>query len=59
MPISIPNLHFDVIINDWWNKYVFRIGRHFSMPINFRNAKGPLGSNGRLLHGEHYKALPF
>ena len=58
-PTSIPHVHFDVFINDWWNKYHFDIGRHFSMPINFRNAEGSLGSQGGLIHGRDYLALPY
>jgi murein DD-endopeptidase MepM/ murein hydrolase activator NlpD len=29
------------------------------IPINFRNAEGPLDSRGGLIRGENYKALPY
>lgn len=46
-----PHLHF----------VVFRAGgfsRHYSMPISFSNASGPLSPNGALVLGADYTALP-
>ena len=46
-----PHLHFGVY--QFWPAT-----ERFDVPVNFRNAEGPLDGRGGLLPGGHYKALP-
>jgi len=46
-----PHLHFGVY--QFWPAT-----ERFDVPVNFRNAEGPLDGRGGLLAGSHYTALP-
>lgn len=47
-----PHLHIGVYAN-------YPVVEGVDIPINFRNAEGPLDSRGGLIRGENYKALPY
>ena len=47
-----PHLHFGVYQN-------YPPSEGFDVPVNFRNAEGPLDSLGGLIKGEIYKAVPY
>jgi hypothetical protein len=49
---GIPHLHFGVYEN-------YPPVEGVDIPINFRNAEGPLDSRGGLIRGEFYTALPY
>jgi murein DD-endopeptidase MepM/ murein hydrolase activator NlpD len=47
-----PHLHFGVY--QFWPAT-----ERFDVPVNFRNARGPLDSRGSLVAGSHYEAIPY
>lgn len=50
--LGVPHLHFGVY-QDW------PAVEGFDLPVNFRNAEGPLDERGGLKPGTIYKALPY
>ena len=56
-PNGNPHVHIDVFHDGRWDNTSFNTGRRYSLPVNFRNAEGPLDERGGLIQGERYRIV--
>lgn len=56
---SSPHLHFEMFRSRDFSGKPIDVLKAMSLPVNFRNAEGPLDANRGLVEGARYRALPY